>query len=352
MATSASKSSSQSKKRGRPPKAPIKNRANDKPSKEVLTQLYEDMLLIRRFEEKAGQLYGMGEIGGFCHLYIGQEAVVVGLQSVAEEGDSVVTSYRDHGHMLACGMDAGGVMAELTGREGGYSKGKGGSMHMFSREKNFYGGHGIVAAQVPIGAGLAFAHKYKGDGKVNMAYLGDGAVNQGQVYETFNMAALWKLPVIFVIENNQYGMGTAVTRAAAGQDLCDRGKAYGIPGIQVDGMDVLAVRAAGEAALAHCREGHGPYILEMKTYRYRGHSMSDPAKYRTREEVDSMRKQHDPIDQLKELLVREGLDEAALKDIDKQVKQVVTDATDFALTSPLPAEDELFTDILIKTAAS
>ena len=352
MATSSSKSSAQSKKRGRPPKAPMKSRTNDLPSTEVLTQLYEDMLLIRRFEEKAGQLYGMGEIGGFCHLYIGQEAVVVGLQSVAEEGDSVVTSYRDHGHMLACGMDAGGVMAELTGREGGYSKGKGGSMHMFSREKNFYGGHGIVAAQVPIGAGLAFAHKYKGDGKVNMAYLGDGAVNQGQVYETFNMAALWKLPVIFVIENNQYGMGTAVTRAAAGQDLCDRGKAYGIPGVQVDGMDVLAVRAAGEAALAHCREGHGPYILEMKTYRYRGHSMSDPAKYRTREEVDSMRKQHDPIDQLKELLLREGLDEAALKELDKQVKQVVTKATDFALTSPLPSEDELYTDILVETAAS
>ena len=352
MATSSSKSSAQSKKRGRPPKAPMKSRANDLPSTEVLTQLYEDMLLIRRFEEKAGQLYGMGEIGGFCHLYIGQEAVVVGLQSVAEEGDSVVTSYRDHGHMLACGMDAGGVMAELTGREGGYSKGKGGSMHMFSREKNFYGGHGIVAAQVPIGAGLAFAHKYKGDGKVNMAYLGDGAVNQGQVYETFNMAALWKLPVIFVIENNQYGMGTAVTRAAAGQDLCDRGKAYGIPGVQVDGMDVLAVRAAGEAALAHCREGHGPYILEMKTYRYRGHSMSDPAKYRTREEVDSMRKQHDPIDQLKELLLREGLDEAALKELDKQVKQVVTKATDFALASPLPSEDELYTDILVETAAS
>ena len=305
------------------------------------------MLLIRRFEEKAGQLYGMGEIGGFCHLYIGQEAVVVGLQSVAEEGDSIVTSYRDHGHMLACGMEAGGVMAELTGREGGYSKGKGGSMHMFSREKNFYGGHGIVAAQVPIGAGLAFAHKYKGDGKVNMAYLGDGAVNQGQVYETFNMAALWSLPVIFVIENNQYGMGTAVNRAAAGQDLCDRGKGYGIPGMQVDGMDVLAVRAAGEIALEHCRSGKGPYILEMKTYRYRGHSMSDPAKYRTREEVDSMRKQHDPIDQLKELLLREGIDEGALKEVDKSVKQIVTEATDFALTSPLPAESELFTDILI-----
>ena len=332
-----------SKKRGRPPKS----FKNDVPSSDILHELYRDMLLIRRFEEKAGQLYGMGEIGGFCHLYIGQEAVVVGLQSVAEDGDSIVTSYRDHGHMLACGMEAGGVMAELTGREGGYSKGKGGSMHMFSREKNFYGGHGIVAAQVPIGAGLAFAHKYKGDGKVNMAYLGDGAVNQGQVYETFNMAALWSLPVIFVIENNQYGMGTAVNRAAAGQDLCDRGKGYGIPGMQVDGMDVLAVRAAGEIALEHCRSGKGPYILEMKTYRYRGHSMSDPAKYRTREEVDSMRKQHDPIDQLKELLLREGIDEGALKEVDKSVKQIVTEATDFALTSPLPAESELFTDILI-----
>ena len=335
-----------SKKRGRPPKA-LKN---DLPEKDILQALYHDMILIRRFEEKAGQLYGMGEIGGFCHLYIGQEAVVVGLQSVAEEGDSIVTSYRDHGHMLACGMEAAGVMAELTGREGGYSKGKGGSMHMFSREKNFYGGHGIVAAQVPIGAGLAFAHKYKGDGKVNMAYLGDGAVNQGQVYESFNMAALWDLPVIFVIENNQYGMGTAVNRAAAGLDLCDRGKGYGIPGMQVDGMDVLAVRAAGEIALAHCRSGKGPYILEMKTYRYRGHSMSDPAKYRTREEVDSMRKQHDPIDQLKDLLVREGVDEAALKDVDKQVKQVVTKATDFALSSPLPHEDELYTDILVDHA--
>ena len=339
------------RKPGRPPKAAAAKAAiNDMPPTEELVSMYRDMLLIRRFEEKAGQLYGMGQIGGFCHLYIGQEAVVVGLQSVSKPGDTVVTSYRDHGHMLACGMEADGVMAELTGREGGYSRGKGGSMHMFSREKNFYGGHGIVAAQVPIGAGLAFAHKYNNDGNVNMAYLGDGAVNQGQVYETFNMAALWKLPVIFVIENNQYGMGTAVTRAAAGQDLCDRGKAYGIPGAQVDGMDVLAVRAAGEVALAHCREGKGPYILEMKTYRYRGHSMSDPAKYRTREEVDSMRKQHDPIDQLRDLLVREGIDEAALKAIDKEVKQVVTDATDFALTSPLPAADELYTDILVETA--
>ena len=331
------------RKRGRPPKSVI----NDKPSREILEQLYEQMILIRRFEEKAGQLYGMGHIGGFCHLYIGQEAVVVGMQSMAEEGDSVVTSYRDHGHMLACGMESRGVMAELTGRKDGYSRGKGGSMHMFSREKNFYGGHGIVAAQVPIGAGLAFAHKYKGDGGVNMAYLGDGAANQGQVYETFNMSALWKLPVIFVIENNQYGMGTSVSRAAAGLDLADRGKAYGIPGLQVDGMDVLAVRAAAREALDYCRSGKGPYILEMKTYRYRGHSMSDPAKYRTRDEVDAMRKQHDSIEQLRDLLLREGVDEAGLKQIDQKVKAVVTDAADFALTSPEPELDELFTDILI-----
>ena len=331
------------RKRGRPPKSVI----NDKPSREILEQLYEQMILIRRFEEKAGQLYGMGHIGGFCHLYIGQEAVVVGMQSMAEEGDSVVTSYRDHGHMLACGMESRGVMAELTGRKNGYSRGKGGSMHMFSREKNFYGGHGIVAAQVPIGAGLAFAHKYKGDGGVNMAYLGDGAANQGQVYETFNMSALWKLPVIFVIENNQYGMGTSVSRAAAGLDLADRGKAYGIPGLQVDGMDVLAVRAAAREALDYCRSGKGPYILEMKTYRYRGHSMSDPAKYRTRDEVDAMRKQHDSIEQLRDLLLREGVDEAGLKRIDQKVKAVVTDAADFALASPEPELDELFTDILI-----
>ena len=331
------------RKRGRPPKSVI----NDKPSREILEQLYEQMILIRRFEEKAGQLYGMGHIGGFCHLYIGQEAVVVGMQSMAEEGDSVVTSYRDHGHMLACGMESRGVMAELTGRKNGYSRGKGGSMHMFSREKNFYGGHGIVAAQVPIGAGLAFAHKYKGDGGVNMAYLGDGAANQGQVYETFNMSALWKLPVIFVIENNQYGMGTSVSRAAAGVDLADRGKAYGIPGLQVDGMDVLAVRAAAREALDYCRSGKGPYILEMKTYRYRGHSMSDPAKYRTRDEVDAMRKQHDPIEQLRDLLLREGADEAGLKQIDQKVKSVVSEAADFALASPEPDAEDLYTDILI-----
>jgi pyruvate dehydrogenase E1 component alpha subunit len=249
--------------------------------------------------------------------------------------------------MLACGMDAGGVMAELTGRADGYSAGKGGSMHMFSREKNFYGGHGIVGAQVPIGAGLAFAHKYTGDGGVNMAYLGDGATNQGQVYETFNMAALWTLPLLVVIENNQYGMGTAVSRSSAGQDLADRGSAYGIPGKQVDGMDVLAVRAAASEALEYCRSGKGPFILEMKTYRYRGHSMSDPAKYRTRDEVDAMRKQHDPIEQLRDLLLREGVDEAWIKDVDKQIKLEVTKAADFALESPEPDPSELMTDILV-----
>ena len=331
---------------GRPPKT-VATGVNDMPPIDDLVSMYRDMLLIRRFEEKAGQLYGMGQIGGFCHLYIGQEAVVVGLQSASNSGDSVVTSYRDHGHMLACGMDADGVMAELTGRAGGYSRGKGGSMHMFSREKKFFGGHGIVGAQVPIGVGLAFSHKYKDEPNVCMTYLGDGAINQGQVYESFNMAALWRLPVVFVIENNQYGMGTSVSRAAAGLDLADRGKAYGIPGLQVDGMDVLAVRAAAREALDYCRSGKGPYILEMKTYRYRGHSMSDPAKYRTRDEVDAMRKQHDSIEQLRDLLLREGVDEAGLKQIDQKVKAVVADAADFALASPEPELDELFTDILI-----
>jgi pyruvate dehydrogenase E1 component alpha subunit len=335
----------------RKPGRPAKNIELVKPDLDTLNKLYQDMLLIRRFEEKAGQLYGMGQIGGFCHLYIGQEAVVVGMQSVAEDGDSVVTSYRDHGHMLACGMEAPGVMAELTGRAGGYSRGKGGSMHMFSREKNFFGGHGIVGAQVPIGTGLAFSHKYKANKAVSMTYLGDGAVNQGQVYESFNMAALWQLPVVFIIENNFYGMGTSVMRAAAGATLADRGKAYGIPGVQVDGMDVLAVRGAGAEAIAHCRNGKGPIILEMQTYRYRGHSMSDPAKYRTREEVDAMRKQHDPIDHLKELMIKEGADENQLKKIDASVKAVVADAAVFAQESPLPAPEELWTDIVIEGIA-
>ena len=312
-----------------------------------LKKFYEDMLLIRRFEEKAGQLYGMGLIGGFCHLYIGQEAVVVGMQScISNEKDSVITAYRDHGHMLACGMEANGVMAELTGREGGYSKGKGGSMHMFSREKNFYGGHGIVGAQVPLGTGLAFAHKYKEDGGINLAYMGDGASNQGQVYEAMNIASLWKLPVIFIIENNQYGMGTSVARHAAGE-LYKRGEGYNIPGRRVNGMDVIDVREAGLEAVDHVRSGKGPMLLEFMTYRYRGHSMSDPAKYRTREEVDAMRKQHDPIDQMRDLLKNQNITDEQLKSIDSDVKLTVTEATEFAQTSPEPDVSELFTDILL-----
>ncbi len=318
------------------------------PDKAELLKYYRDMLLIRRFEEKAGQLYGMGLIGGFCHLYIGQEAVVVGMQAAITEGDTVITGYRDHGHMLACGMDAKGVMAELTGRRGGYSKGKGGSMHMFSREKKFYGGHGIVAAQVPLGTGLAFSHRYKNDGNICVTYLGDGAVNQGQVYESFNMAALWKLPVMYVIENNKYGMGTSIERASARTDFYRRGEAYGIPGAQVDGMDVTAVKAAGEKAVAYARAGKGPYILEMLTYRYRGHSMSDPAKYRSKEEVARMRQEHDPIDQLRKKLLDGGqADEAQLKEIDREIKDIVSGATEFAQNSPEPDPSELWTDVLV-----
>jgi len=322
-------------------------------SAEELTKYYREMLLIRRFEEKAGQLYGMGLIGGFCHLYIGQEAVVVGLEAAAEEGDKRITSYRDHGHMLACGMDPGGVMAELTGREGGYSKGKGGSMHMFSKEKNFYGGNGIVGAQVPIGAGLAFADKYLGNDSVTFTYFGDGASNQGQVYEAFNMAALWELPVIFVIENNQYAMGTAQKRSTSTPDIYTRGEAFGIPGEPVDGMDVLAVKAAGEKAVAHCRAGKGPYILEIKTYRYRGHSMSDPAKYRTREEVQKMREERDAIEHVRTLLLTgKHATEDDLKAIDKDIKDVVNKAADFAKESPEPALSELWTDIYADAATA
>lgn len=334
--------------------APRRKNRTQKPAEPAvdakeLQKLYRDMLLIRRFEEKAGQLYGMGLIGGFCHLYIGQEAVVVGMQAVAREGDSVITSYRDHGHMLATGMDPKGVMAELTGRRGGYSKGKGGSMHMFSREKGFYGGHGIVGAQVPIGTGLAFAHQYEGDGGICFCYLGDGAINQGQVYESFNMAALWKLPVVYVIENNRYGMGTSVERASASTDLHQRGQPYGIPGEAVDGMNVLAVKETGARAAEHARSGKGPYILEAKTYRYRGHSMSDPAKYRTKEEVAKMRTEHDPIDQVKKRLLELGaVDEAALKEIDREVKAQVSEAAEFAQNSPEPDPSELYTDVLVE----
>ena len=310
---------------------------------------YYDMLLIRRFEEKAGQMYGMGLIGGFCHLYIGQEAVVVGMQMCLKPGDQVITSYRDHGHMLATGMEARGVMAELTGRATGYSKGKGGSMHMFSVEKGFFGGHGIVGAQVSLGAGLAFSNWYRQTDNVSLTYFGEGASNQGQVYESFNMAALMKLPVVFIIENNKYGMGTSVERSSASKNLSQNGAPWGIPGEQVDGMDVLAVREAGERAVAHCREGKGPYLLEMKTYRYRGHSMSDPAKYRTRDEVQQMRETHDAIEMVRKRLQELGVDEAETKKIDDEVKAIVTDAAEFAQTSPEPDESELWTDVMVES---
>ena len=333
---------------------PRKNsRAKSKPatiadfSKEQDLSVYQKMLLIRRFEEKAGQLYGMGHIGGFCHLYIGQEAVVVGMQEAIEEGDQVITSYRDHGHMLACGMEAKGVMAELTGRENGYSRGKGGSMHMFSKEKNFFGGHGIVGAQVSIGTGLAFANNYRGNDRLSVTYFGDGASNQGQVYESFNMAELWKLPVIYVIENNRYAMGTAVKRSSALTDFSKRGASFNIPGIQVDGMDVRAVKAAGDEAAAFCRSGKGPIILEMQTYRYRGHSMSDPAKYRSKDEVQKMRAEHDPIEQVKQrMIANKWADEAELKNIDKEIRTQVSQAAEFAQNDNLPDAGELYTDIL------
>jgi pyruvate dehydrogenase E1 component alpha subunit len=321
-------------------------------TKEEEIDAYREMLLIRRFEEKAGQMYGMGLIGGFCHLYIGQEAVVVGMQMAIEGGDQVITGYRDHGHMLVTGMDPKGVMAELTGREGGYSKGKGGSMHMFSREKNFFGGHGIVGAQVPLGTGIAFANRYEENGRVCLTYFGDGAANQGQVYESFNMAELWQLPVVYVIENNQYAMGTSIARSSAQTNLSKRGASFNIPGEQVDGMDVRAVREVGKRAVEYCRSGKGPYILEMMTYRYRGHSMSDPAKYRAKEEVNKMRAEHDPIEQVRiRLLEKKWLSEDDLKQIDKEIKAIVNESAEFAQSSPEPEPSELWTDILADVEA-
>ena len=316
---------------------------------EQLLEFYKQMLLIRRFEEKAGQLYGLGLIGGFCHLYIGQEAVAIGLQSALDsDKDSVITGYRDHGHMLAYGIDPKVIMAELTGREAGISKGKGGSMHMFSTEHKFYGGHGIVGAQVALGGGLALAHQYNEDGGLCLAYFGDGAANQGQVYETFNMAALWNLPIVFVVEDNQYAMGTASSRSSAETRFHRRGTAFRIPGMDVNGMDVLEVRAAAEIAFKHVREGKGPVLMELNTYRYRGHSMSDPAKYRTRDEVQEQREKHDPIERLKKTLVDKGHDEADLKAIDKDIRKVVTEAADFSESSPEPVPSELYTDVLVE----
>src|SRR3984893_9197664 len=333
-------------------KAAAARRTTDQPAavpefdKEQELRAYRHMLRIRRFEEKAGQLYGMGLIGGFCHLYIGQEAIVVGMQLAIKEGDKVITGYRDHGHMLACGMDPKGVMAELTGRAHGYSKGKGGSMHMFSVEKCFYGGHGIVGAQVPLGTGLAFANRYRGNDNVSLTYFGEGAANQGQGYESFNMAKLWKLPVIYVIETNHYGMGTSVERASATTNLSQRGRSFDIPGEQVDGMDVRAVKAAGDKAVAWCREGSGPIILEMLTYRYRGHSMSDPAKYRPKEEVDKVRTEHDPIEQVRNRLLKKGFaSEDALKKIDAEVRAVINEAAEFATNDAEPDPGELWANV-------
>jgi pyruvate dehydrogenase E1 component subunit alpha len=328
-------------------KVEVSGAGAEAPETALATKLYADMLLIRRFEEKAGQLYGMGLIGGFCHLYIGQEAVVVGMQAALQPGDQVITAYRDHGHMLATGMDPKGVMAELTGRFAGYSRGKGGSMHMFSREKNFFGGHGIVGAQVPIGTGLAFANRYRDNHAVTLTYFGDGAANQGQVYEAFNMAELWKLPVVYVIENNQYAMGTSVERSSAQAQLSRRGASFNIPGDEVDGMDVDAVLAAGRRGVQWARAGKGPIILEMKTYRYRGHSMSDPAKYRTREEVQNVREKRDPIEHYGQRLIARGIaTDEELKAIDKQTRQVVNMAAEFATESPEPPASELYTDVL------
>ena len=336
-------SKSATKKPEKPGTKPAAGKSN------ILLKYYSEMLLVRRFEEKAGQLYGMGLIGGFCHLYIGQEAVVVGMQNAITGDDAVITSYRDHGHMLACGMDAKGIMAELTGRKDGFSKGKGGSMHMFSTEKNFYGGHGIVGAQVPLGTGIAFAMKYRGTKNVCLAYFGDGSANQGQVYEAFNMAELWSLPVVYVIENNEYAMGTSVKRSSATTELYKRGEAFGIPSKQVNGMDVLAVREAADEAVAHCRAGKGPFLLEMKTYRYRGHSMSDPAKYRTKEEVEEYRQKRDPIEALKVKLLKDGIaTEDSLKDIENEIKLVVNEAAEFAKESPEPDVSELYTDVYVE----
>jgi pyruvate dehydrogenase E1 component alpha subunit len=346
MATAAKKAPQRAKSDSKP-KSPPRTPALADFSKEQELAAYDAMLLIRRFEEKAGQLYGMGFIGGFCHLYIGQEAVVTGMQMALKEGDQVITGYRDHGHMLATGMEPRGVMAELTGRRGGYSHGKGGSMHMFSKEKNFYGGHGIVGAQVPLGTGLAFANRYRDNDNVSLVYFGDGAANQGQVYESFNMASLWKLPVVYVIENNRYAMGTAVSRSSAETDFSHRGASFRIPGIQVDGMDVRAVKAAADMAMEWCRSGEGPIILEMQTYRYRGHSMSDPAKYRSKDEVQKMRSEHDPIEQVKSRLVaKKWASEDELKAVDKKVRDIVADAADFAQNDAEPEASELWTDVV------
>lgn len=311
-------------------------------------KFYKEMLLIRRFEEKSGQLYGMGLIAGFCHLYIGQEAVVVGMHNVIDERDYTVTTYRDHGHILVAGCDPKTVMAELMGRSTGCSKGKGGSMHMFDPKNKFYGGHGIVGASASLGTGMAFASKYREENAVCLTYFGDGALNQGQVYECFNMAALWKLPVIYIVENNGYGMGTSIARHCSVKDLYKRGESFGIPGMQINGMDLQEVMQKGKEAVEYVRSGNGPIFIEMKTYRYRGHSMSDPGNYRSKEEVTNIREHHDPINTYREyLLENKKYSEDDLKNIEKEVKLLIEEAVEFAQNSPEPEAEELYTEVLI-----
>lgn len=309
---------------------------------------YKDMLLIRRFEEKAGQLYGMGLIAGFCHLYIGQEAVVVGMHNVLQKNDYSITTYRDHGHILVAGSDPKVVMAELMGRATGCSKGKGGSMHMFDLGNHFYGGHGIVGASAALGTGMAFACKYQENNGVTLAYFGDGALNQGQVYESFNMAALWKLPVVYIVENNGYSMGTSIARHCSIKDLYKRSESFGIPGVQIDGMNLLEVMQKGKEAVDYVRQGNGPIFIEMKTYRYRGHSMSDPGNYRSKEEVTDMREHHDPINSYRDYLLKNKLcSEEDLKIIDKEIKQIIEETVEFAQNSPEPEPNELYTEVYI-----
>jgi pyruvate dehydrogenase E1 component alpha subunit len=318
-------------------------------NKEELLEYYRQMLLIRRFEEKAGQLYGMGLIAGFCHLYIGQEAVAVGVQSALKKFDKVITAYRDHGHMLVAGTNPNLVMAELMGRIGGCSKGKGGSMHMFDLDNGFYGGHGIVGAQVPLGTGIAFAIKYRKEDNIAVAYMGDGAVHQGQVFESFNMASLWKLPILYIVENNEYGMGTSVARHSCNTNLFEFSKPFNIPSKQIDGMDVLTVKDEAKQAVDYVRSGKGPMLIEFKTYRYRGHSMSDPGNYRTKDEVSTFKDKKDPILNLQSFLLEKSLvNEDYFKSIEKEIRDVVNESVEYSKNSPEPGADELYTDIYLE----
>ncbi len=323
----------------------MNKKINNSFSNDQLLKFYEKMFLIRKFEEKAAQLYGAGKIGGFCHLYIGQEAVVIGILSSINSEDTVITAYRDHGHILARGVDPKSVMSELTGRMDGISKGKGGSMHMFSKSNRFYGGHGIVGAQVPLGVGIGFAHKYRNEKKISRVYLGDGAMSNGQVFEAFNLASLWELPVLFIIENNKYGMGTSIGRSAAGNELFDRATVFGIKGEKVDGMNFFTVSDAAIRARDYINNNSKPYIIEMDTYRFRGHSMSDPGLYRTKDEVNKM-KEIDPVLVMKETLLKEyKLEEDTIKEIESDIKRQIKDVEKFSLESPLPDIKELFTEV-------